>query len=159
MPAFHDIANHFAVHEVHWKSVYDNFKEDFTVPSPWQQQLTSFENLIIVRILRPDKLLTCITNFVRSEMDERFIKPPPFSISASFDESYCLSPLIFILSPGTDPMSTLVKFALDKKMTEKFRSISLGQGKFEFLSIYHLIQYRYKLLINSSFHFKVVFVS
>nr|CAH7724837.1 unnamed protein product [Callosobruchus chinensis] len=59
----------------------------------------------------------------------RFIKPPPFNISVSYDESYCLCPLIFILSPGQDPMAALVKFAEEKKMTERFRSISLGQGQ------------------------------
>lgn len=109
--------------------MYDTFVEDFKIPSPWQERLSTFEKLIIIRILRPDKLLTCITNFVKNEIDERFVKPPPFDISASYDESYCLSPLIFILSPGTDPMSTLVKYAADKKMSEKFKSISLGQGR------------------------------
>lgn len=128
MPAFRDIASQFADNEPYWKSVYDNFRDDFKMPSPWEETLRTFKRLIIVRILRPDKLLSSMTNFVKSEMDERFIRPPPFNISASYGESYSLCPLIFILSPGTDPMSTLVKFAIDKQMSDKFKSISLGQG-------------------------------
>lgn len=130
MSAFTNIATQFAVNQTYWKVIYDHFIEDFKMPSPWQQELSAFERLIITRILRSDKLLSSVKNFVKNEMDERFIRPPPFSISASYDESYCLCPLIFILSPGTDPMSTLVKYAESKKMSEKFKSISLGQGKF-----------------------------
>lgn len=61
-------------------------------------------------------------------MDEKFVKPPPFDIAVSYADSYSLCPLIFILSPGTDPMAALVKFAEEMKMTDRFRSISLGQG-------------------------------
>lgn len=139
--AFKDIATNFKENEKKWKTVYDKFVEDFKIPSPWQETVSLFERLILIRILRPDKLLTCITNFIRSEMDERFVKPPPFNIAASYDESYCLAPLIFILSPGTDPMSTLVKYAADKKMSDKFKSISLGQGGFSTFN--HLIQFTF----------------
>lgn len=125
---FNDIAKKFMENQKYWKTIYDNFKEDFKMPSPWQETLSNFERLIVIRILRPDKLLTSITSFVKNEMDERFIRPPPFNIAASYEESYSICPLIFILSPGTEPMATLVKFAIDKQMSDKFKSISLGQG-------------------------------
>ncbi|XP_072386040.1 dynein axonemal heavy chain 7 isoform X2 [Diabrotica undecimpunctata] len=112
-----------------WKEMYDNFTEDFLVPAEWENQLTSFRRLIMIRVFRADKLISSITNFVKNEMDEKFIKPPPFNISVSYDDSYNLCPLIFILSPGVDPMSALVKFAAGKKMSDKFKSISLGQGQ------------------------------
>ncbi|KAJ8931053.1 hypothetical protein NQ314_016082, partial [Rhamnusium bicolor] len=129
LASFKGFSSAFKRNEKAWKQIYDDFVEDFALPNPWNESINSFRRLIIVRMLRPDKLITCITNFVRLEMDERFIKPPPFNIAVSYDESYSLCPLIFILSPGTDPMSALVKFAETKKMTERFHSISLGQGK------------------------------
>lgn len=128
LPAFKNLHLSFRKSEQYWKNIYDNFDKDFEMPPPWND-LNSFRRLIIVRILRSDQLISCLTTFVKNEMDERFIRPPPFSIAVSYSESYCLCPLIFILSPGTDPMSALVKFAQEVKMTDRFKSISLGQGK------------------------------
>lgn len=127
LKSFKNFSSTFARNESSWKQIYDNFRENFVLPKDWVD-LNSFRRLIIVRMLRPDKLLTCITSFVRTEMDERFVKPPPFDIAVSYADSYSLCPLIFILSPGTDPMGALVKFAEEMKMTDRFRSISLGQG-------------------------------
>ncbi|KAJ8944984.1 hypothetical protein NQ318_010186 [Aromia moschata] len=129
LSGFENFSKTFKSNEAAWKRIYDDFREDFQLPSPWSGNLNSFKRLIVVRMLRPDKLIACITIFVRSEMDERFIRPPPFDIAVSYADSYSLCPLIFILSPGTDPMSALVKFAEDKKMSDNFRSISLGQGQ------------------------------
>ncbi|KAF7282405.1 hypothetical protein GWI33_002719 [Rhynchophorus ferrugineus] len=129
LPLFKGFRVSFVKDQDKWKYIYDNFKEDILWPEPWHTSLTSFGRLIVIRVLRADKLKQSITTFVTMEMDERFIRPPPFNISLSYDDSYCLCPLIFILSPGTDPMSALVKFAEQKKMTDRFRSISLGQGQ------------------------------
>lgn len=44
-----------------------------------------------------------------------------------YQDSTCLTPLIFVLSPGSDPMSGLLKYADSLKV--KVDSISLGQGQ------------------------------
>lgn len=62
-------------------------------------------------------------------MGLKFVLPPPFDISKSFAESSCLIPLIFILSPGSDPMEALTSFAEAMNFQERFHSISLGQGQ------------------------------
>ncbi len=44
-----------------------------------------------------------------------------------YQDSTCLTPLIFVLSPGSDPMSGLLKYA--DSLRVKVDSISLGQGQ------------------------------
>lgn len=62
-------------------------------------------------------------------MGLHFVIPPPFDISKSYADSNCLTPLIFILSVGSDPMDALLKFAESMNYLERFESISLGQGQ------------------------------
>lgn len=62
-------------------------------------------------------------------MSLHFIVPPPFDIAKSYADSSSLVPLIFILSAGSDPMEALTNFAERMTFTEKFHSISLGQGQ------------------------------
>lgn len=46
-----------------------------------------------------------------SILESKFIEPPPFDLAASFESSNCVTPLIFILTPGADPTSMLIKYA------------------------------------------------
>lgn len=62
-------------------------------------------------------------------MGLKFVVPPPFDIAKSYAESNCLTPLVFILSTGSDPMGALTKFAESKNYMDRFESISLGQGQ------------------------------
>nr|CAD7201450.1 unnamed protein product [Timema douglasi] len=148
-----------------WKEFYDLANPHLgKLPEPWEQSLTPFQHLIIIRIFRPDKvrvalslrvtvpdifyittsyypfvvyaywwsplqIIATITLFIEKEMGEKFVMPPPFDISCSYEDSNCLSPLVFILSPGADPMAALSRFADKMGYGGKFESISLGQGQ------------------------------
>ncbi|KAG4091689.1 dynein heavy chain and region D6 of dynein motor-domain-containing protein [Neocallimastix lanati (nom. inval.)] len=128
---FEKFVDDFKEHINEWKLIYDSsepYKE--MMPGEWEKHLTIFQKLLIYKCLRPDKLVPAILEFVKVKMGQKFIEPPQFDLAASFQDSNCCSPLIFILSPGVDPMSSLLRFAETKGITgQKLTSISLGQGQ------------------------------
>lgn len=130
LPAFHGFMDSFKVTLKEWQYFYDSAqpqKENF--PSKWNDILSPLERLIIIRIIRPDKLGVSVYQFVNVTLGSDYVTPPPFDLSKSYGDSNHLSPLIFILSPGSDPMMPLTKFAERKGYSAKFQSISLGQGQ------------------------------
>ncbi|KAG7205246.1 hypothetical protein KM043_018326 [Ampulex compressa] len=130
LPNFTDFAQSFAKNLDVWKAFYDLLNpENSSIPDPWEKTLTPFQKLIVMRMIRPDKVVIMIQRFVETGMGLQFVIPPPFDISKSFADSNCLIPLIFILSAGSDPMGALTKFAESMNYLERFNSISLGQGQ------------------------------
>ncbi|XP_072306337.1 dynein axonemal heavy chain 12 [Eucyclogobius newberryi] len=114
-----------------FKPIYDSKNpEKVPLPAPWCEKLNELQKIIIVRCLRPDKMVPAITKYVTDKLGKTFVQPPPFDLSKSYQDSNATIPLVFVLCPGADPMSSLLKFATDKNMAaSKFQSISLGQGQ------------------------------
>lgn len=130
LPNFKNFSDSFVKDISKWKEVYDDLEpHNKQLPAPWEKNLSQFQKLLIVRILRPDKLTIAISEFVEKQMGKKYTTPPPFDIGKSFGDSNCLAPLIFILSPGSDPMGALIKYCERMGYSHRFNSISLGQGQ------------------------------
>lgn len=127
LPAFHGIMEEFVENEQQWKAVYDS-PTGHTLPFPGLLgKVNPFRRLLGLRCIRPDLLVVGVQLFLVEEMGEKFVKPPPFDLALSYADSSVSSPLVFILSPGSDPMGTVLKFA--DSLKQKAETISLGQGQ------------------------------
>lgn len=63
-------------------------------------------------------------------MGEKYVTPPVISYEAIFEQSTPMSPIVFILSPGSDPATELMKLAERKDIPQnKLKYLSLGQGQ------------------------------
>ena len=49
--------------------------------------------------------------YVIEQIGAKFVQPPIISFDHIFDQSTPMSPIVFILSPGSDPASDLQKLA------------------------------------------------
>ncbi|KAJ3192416.1 Dynein heavy chain 7, axonemal [Irineochytrium annulatum] len=128
VPAFNGLREEFRSSD--WKAFTDSVEpHEAPLLGKWGN-LTEFQKMLLVRVLRPEKIIPVIQEFVKVKMGHKFIEPPTFDLVGSYEDSNHKSPLIFILSPGVDPMAQLLKFADDKGFGgPKCSSISLGQGQ------------------------------
>ncbi|RUS89800.1 hypothetical protein EGW08_002412, partial [Elysia chlorotica] len=113
-----------------WKDYYDNSAPHTkSLPSPWDT-LGGLDKLVVLRCFRPDKMVPAVQNFIVENMGQMYVEPPTFDLAGSFADSNCCAPLIFVLSPGADPMNALLKFGEDKGYKgNMIQTISLGQGQ------------------------------
>ena len=135
LTGFEKLPAEFAQQRSEWLKVYESeMPHKQKLPGKWDDDLNEdgipFERLCILRCLRPDRVVPMVTDFVAAMMSPEFIEPPPFNLGECFADSSPISPLVFILSPGQDPMAELLKFAESRGMGgKKTNAISLGQGQ------------------------------
>ena len=122
----------------HFKSEANGaYKELYSMPDPsefkWpsgaEAILGDFTKLIIMRVIKPDKLVPAMVRYVVTKIGEAFIQPPQFDLQLIYKDSSNITPLIFVLSPGSDPMKALEAIAASKK--RNLKSVSLGKGQGE----------------------------
>lgn len=72
-----------------------------------------------------------VKHYVRSALSEVFTYPPGFDLKGAFSDSTCTTPIIFVLSPGADPISYLINLGKEKEYypQERLKMLSLGQGQ------------------------------
>ncbi|XP_069503771.1 dynein axonemal heavy chain 3 [Ambystoma mexicanum] len=122
--------DHVKANVAQWKIIYDSTKpQDETFPGKWGH-MKGLDRMVILRCLRPDKIIPAVQEFISESMGKIYIEPPTFDLAGSYFDSNACAPLIFVLSPGADPMAGLLKFADDLGMGgTNLQTISLGQGQ------------------------------
>lgn len=104
--------------------------EAAVLPGKYEETLSDFQRLLLLRCYRVDRVYLAITNFVTGRMGEKYVTPPVISFEAIFEQSSPFSPIIFILSPGSDPASDLMKLAERSGFgANKLKFLAMGQGQ------------------------------
>nr|XP_057927446.1 dynein axonemal heavy chain 10-like isoform X3 [Doryrhamphus excisus] len=113
-----------------WQSWYDlDAPEQSALPMKYDEKLTDFQKLLLLRCFRVDRVYRAITDYVTITMSERYVQPPVISFDVIYEQSTQFSPIVFILSPGSDPGSDLMKLAERTGFGGKFKFLAMGQGQ------------------------------
>lgn len=130
LPAFKGYEKFFIQHHKEFQKIFDSI-EPHNMPQPgeWNKKINTFQKLIALKCIRPDKMTLAVQNFICEKLSKEFIEPPTFNLAKSYKDSSVTTPLIFVLSPGSDPVAGFLKFAEEMNMSKKLESISLGRGQ------------------------------
>ena len=130
LPAFAGLISSFEQNERDWKNWFLSGEPDeLALPGDWENKLNDIQKMLVVRSLRTDRVIFCATSFISNNLGQKFIEPPILDVSDVLADSSPRTPLIFVLSPGVDPTSSLQQLAHKKDMSERFNYLSLGQGQ------------------------------
>lgn len=93
------------------------------------ENISDFQRLLLIKTLREDRLQHSISSFVAKHLGKEFAQAPVATMEDIYPEMDCKSPCIFILSQGSDPTGTLLRFAKTKGYSDRLHIVSLGQGQ------------------------------
>ena len=112
-----------------WKEIMKS-ETPWTIelPAVYEARLTPFQKTMLMNVIKTTKLMGSIKEFVKAEVGAFYIESPPFDLEGCLEDSSNITPIIFVLSPGADPIAYLKQLAVNKGMDKKLESISLGQG-------------------------------
>ena len=128
------------------------------LPYDYSEKLSEYEKLMVLRCFRVDRVYRGIVNYISNIMGEQYITPPNISFNIIYDQSTSTMPVVFILSPGSDPISELMNLAEKCGFKgERFKYLSLGQGQekvnLNYLFGKFLINYHLIIIYSKTFFF------
>ncbi|KAH8062371.1 dynein light chain binding protein [Aureococcus anophagefferens] len=131
MEKFAGFEKDFGTYIDEWRKYYDHIEpHKVALPAKWEFTLNSFQKLMVLRALRrADKIPDGVMNYVIEKLGQRFIEPPPFNLPACYKDSSNLTPLIFVLTKGSDPTKAFNLFCAEMRFDKKVKKLSLGQGQ------------------------------
>ncbi|KAL4479549.1 hypothetical protein ABPG72_018535, partial [Tetrahymena utriculariae] len=133
-PFFKELPDLISRSESQWRNWVDkNDPENFPIPDfdesiNQDREIGSFISLSLVRSLRNDRTLIAAQIFISQILGKEFTDPISYPIEGIWQESSHLDPILFLLSAGADPTSSIDELAKKKK---KFpcEKVSMGEGQ------------------------------
>jgi dynein heavy chain, axonemal len=114
-----------------WKEWFDSSSPEETKMPGKYAEFSTFQHLLILRALRPDRLKYAISKYIGASLGNVFISQPPFDMNSAYQESSPATPIFFTLFPGVDPTSWVEMYGekLGIMKSGKYQNISMGQGQ------------------------------
>merc|ERR1712000_411301 len=102
------------------------------MPGDFKELGKDIRRLLILRVLRPDRLPVALSEYVQENLGEEFVIQPPFNMQSTYRDTTNKTPVLFVLYPGVDPTPWVEDLGREKGITAEsgmFANISMGQGQ------------------------------
>ncbi len=131
MPNFKELPDLIQKNQPGWLQYFEkNDPENYPIPdlaermSQEKEEMRAFMEMTLVRCVREDRTLVASSKFIGAILGADYIEPISYPMQDIWAESKYSVPVLFLLSPGADPTSSIDDFARKKKkVTEK---VSMG---------------------------------
>jgi dynein heavy chain len=128
VPALRYVCDHILANPTDWQK-YTKTERLLDATPPGGAHLRDFQKMLLIKALVEEKLVASITAFIAGNLGQDYISMPAFELNKVFSDLSPITPLIFVLSPGSDPVSLMLKFARERGYSDRLFIISLGQGQ------------------------------
>jgi len=86
-----------------WRKWYQEGEPEVVDLPRALKDISLFHRILLLRALRPDRLINALRMYVKDNMGEEYVEQPAFSIEATYAEMDISTPMFFVLFPGVDP--------------------------------------------------------
>nr|XP_044988409.1 dynein axonemal heavy chain 5 [Jaculus jaculus] len=125
---FSDILDQISRNEKMWKTWFDKENpEEEPLPNAYDQSLDCFRRLLLIRSWCPDRTIAQARKYIMDSMGENYAEGVVLDLEKTWEESDPRTPLICLLSMGSDPTESII--ALGKRLKIETRFVSMGQGQ------------------------------
>ncbi|KAK8835297.1 Dynein heavy chain 5, axonemal [Tritrichomonas musculus] len=95
-----------------------------------ESDIKPFQKAVIIRCIRPDRAIFASSKYIQEFLGDEYIEYPPVNLDNIAVEAGNASPVIFLLSPGSDPTPLIEDAA--RRAKKELNTVSMGQGREEF---------------------------
>jgi dynein heavy chain len=89
------------------------------VTSDYNTKASDFQKLLFIKAFAPYLLVQSITYFVAEKLGKKFVESPSVELPVLYQDMSNRTALVFILSTGSDPMSSFTRFAAEMNMSQR----------------------------------------
>nr|XP_060489937.1 dynein axonemal heavy chain 5 [Panthera onca] len=125
---FSDVLDQISRNEKMWKTWFDKENpEEEPLPNAYDKSLDCFRRLLLIRSWCPDRTIAQARKYIMDSMGGKYAEGVILDLEKTWEESDPRTPLICLLSMGSDPTDSII--ALGKRLKIDTRYVSMGQGQ------------------------------
>ncbi|CAK6983241.1 LOW QUALITY PROTEIN: dynein axonemal heavy chain 5-like, partial [Scomber scombrus] len=125
---FSQILTQVGQNERSWRTWFDHpAPEDAPLPDGYEEKLDTFRKLLLIRSWCPDRTIAQARRYISGSLGQQYAEGLVLDLDVMWAESDSRTPMVCLLSMGSDPTENIERLAKNKGAP--CRPISMGQGQ------------------------------